>query len=81
MTGLQISWIVIGVLFGIAMVFTAKRCFATHSGFVAMIVASLLGIIQVWFSWVAVVIALFFFGYGIYKNQHKFMGVAHDSSN
>lgn len=81
MTGLQIGWIVIGVVFGLVMALPIKRCFATHNGMLSMLAASLLGIMQVWFSWVAVVIALFLFGYGIYKNQHKFIGVAHDGSN
>ena len=78
MDKLQISWIVVGIIFGILMVLPAKRCLATHNGFLSMLIASLVGIFNVWFSWVAVLLALICFSYGLYKNQHKYIGATND---
>lgn len=81
MNSLQFAWIVLGVLFGLLMMMQIPRCKATHNGILSILTASLLGIFGVWYSWVAVIVALFCFGYGLWKNQHKYMGVAHDGSN
>lgn len=82
MSNLQISWVVIGLIFGLVMIIPIKRCLSTHNGIVSMLIASLMGIFSVPFSWAAVVIGLFCFTYGFYQNHHKYVGVAsHDNTN
>lgn len=77
----QISWLILGLIIGFVMVLPYKRCRATHNGFVSMLTASLMGIFSVSFSWVAVVVGLFCFSFGLWQNQHKYIGVNHDSAN
>ena len=74
MDKLQLSWIFIGLIFGFITILPIKRCLATQNGFISMLTASLMGIFHIWFSWVAVVIALFFFSYGLYQNRYKYLG-------
>lgn len=81
MSNLQITWVFIGIAIGLLMFFPIKRCLATHNGFLSMLIASLMGIFNVSFSWVAVVIAAFFFTFGIWKNQHKFLGIHNGKTN
>lgn len=82
MDKVQIAWLIIGLVIGLATVLPYKRCKATHNGFVSMLTASLMGIFSVSFSWVAVVIGLCCFSYGLWQNQHKYIGVAsNDSTN
>lgn len=75
MSNLQIGWIIIGFIVGFLMFIPIKRCFATYNGLLSMLTASLMGIFNVSYPFVAVIIAVFFFSYGLYQNQHKFLGV------
>lgn len=81
MTNLQIGWIVLGLIFGLVMTLPIRRCLATHNGILSMLIASLLGIFSVPYSWAAVVIAAFCFTYGFYQNHHKYIGVTNDEAN
>ena len=58
MDKLQLSWIFIGLIFGLITISPINRCLATQNGLISMLTASLMGIFHIWFSWVAVVIAL-----------------------
>lgn len=81
MDKLQLSWIFIGLIFGLITILPIKRCLATQNGFISMLTASLMGIFHIWFSWVAVVIALFCFTYGLYQNRYKYLGATNDYTN
>lgn len=80
-SNLQIAWLTLGFFFGLLLMIPFKRCKATHNGISSMLIASLLGILNIWITWVAVVIGLICFSYGLYQNQHKYLGAPqHDNS-
>ena len=81
MTNLQISWIALGLIFGLVMIIPVRRCLATHNGILSMLIASLMGIFSVPYSWVAVVLAMICFSYGFYQNHQKYIGVTNDEAN
>lgn len=81
MNNFQIAWIMIGIFIGLLMLIPFKRCLSTHNGLLSMLIASLMGIFSVAHAWIAIVIALVFFTFGIWKNQHKYSGVTDGETN
>ncbi len=81
MSNLQITWIVVGLIMGLLLMIPIKRCFSTYNGITSMLIASLLGIFSVPYSWVAVVLAMICFSYGFYQNHQKYIGVTNDEAN
>lgn len=78
MSNLQITWIVVGLIMGLLLMIPIKRCFSTYNGITSMLIASLMGIFSAPYTWIAVVIGLFCFSYGLYKNHHKYIGATND---
>lgn len=78
MTNLQLTWIAVGLIIGMVMLIPIKRCMSTHNGLLSMLIASLMGIFSAPYTWIAVVIGLFCFSYGLYKNHHKYIGATND---
>lgn len=81
MSELQLAWVIVGLLFGFLAVIPIKRCRATYNGILSILTASLMGIFNVSFSWIAVCLGIVCFSYGLYQNRHKYLGVAHDRAN
>lgn len=83
MNNFQLAWLFVGFLFGLLLIYPFKRCLSTHNGIISMLIGSLMGIFSVSWAWVAVVVAMVFFSFGLHKNHHKYTStgvIQHDTA-